>query len=145
MKSSLMRGLVLSSVAGAGLVMFSMTAAAQDRDDDRYHHDRDGYFRGDDWRGHLFERVRIDVQHVRSVTWPGGGDQYRLGRTIDELNELQGKLVNGVFDRHELDDVIGALTKVVRDNRMSPRDRDILGDDLARLREYREHHEGRGR
>jgi hypothetical protein len=29
----------------------------------------------------------------------------------------------------------------VADNRMGPRDREVLRDDLDRLREYREHHE----
>jgi hypothetical protein len=148
-----MKSILLRSLAGAGLLLFSLAASAQDRDRDRdrdrdfdsYHGDRDDRFRDEHWRAHLFERVREDVNHVRSVTWPGGGDQYRLGRTVEELNELQGKLENGVFDRHELDDVIGALARVVRDNRMAPRDRDILSDDLSRLREYREHHEGWGR
>src|ERR1700688_126907 len=118
-----MRSLLLRSLAGAGLLLFSLAASAQDRDRDRdfdsYHGDRDERFRDEHWLVHLFERVRGDVKHVRSVTSPGGGDQYRLGRTVEELNELQGKLANGVFDRHELDDVIGALARVVRDNRMA--------------------------
>ena len=38
--------------------------------------------------------------------------------------------------------MIGALGKVVADNRLSARDRDMLTDDLTRLRDYREHHEG---
>jgi len=141
-----MKRVLLSSVAGAGLLMFSLAAGAQDRDrdrdDDSYHSGRDTYFRGEHWRGQLFERVREDVEHVRAVTWPGGGDEYRLGRTVEELNELQGKLANHVYDERELDDVIAALSRVASYNRMSPRDRDILSDDLSRLREYREHHEG---
>lgn len=142
-----MRSTLSRTLAGAGLLLISLTASAQDRDRDfdTYHGERAERFRDERWRAHLFERVREDVDHVRSVTWPRGGDQYRLGRTIEELNELQGKLANGVFDRHELDEVIGALARVVRDNRMAPRDRDILGDDLKHLREYREHHEGWGR
>ena len=88
----------------------------------------------------MFERVREDVEHVRAVTWPGGGDEYRLGRTVEELNELQGKLANHVYDERELDDVIRALGRVTSFNRMAPRDRDILNDDVGRLREFREHH-----
>jgi hypothetical protein len=84
--------------------------------------------------------VKEDVEHVRATTWPGGGDQYRLERTVDQLNLLQGNLVNHVYDERDLDDVIGVLSRVVSDNRMGPRDRDILSDDLARLREYRQHH-----
>jgi hypothetical protein len=139
-----MNSFLLKSLAGAGLLVLSLTARAQDRDrdrdDDSYHSDRDARFRGDRWRGQLFQRVREDVEHVRAVTWPGGGDEYRLGRTVEELNELQGKMANHVYDERELDEVIGALSRVASYNRMAPRDRDILNDDLARLREFREHH-----
>src|ERR1700722_4866653 len=137
-----MKSILLNSLAGAGLLVFSMTASAQDlpRDDDSYHSERDARFHDDHWRGHLFEDVRRDVEHVRAVTWPGGGDEYRLGATADELNQLQNKLADHVYDERQLDQVIGALSRVVADNHMSPRDRDILNEDMSRLRDYREHH-----
>jgi hypothetical protein len=137
-----MKNLLFNSVAGASLLVLSFTSAgfAQDRDSDAYHNDRDAFFHGQQWRGHLFDRVRDDVEHVRTATWPGGGDQYRLDRTIDQLSQLQGNLANHVYDERDLDAVIGVLSRVVTDNRMAPRDRDILTDDLSRLREYREHH-----
>jgi hypothetical protein len=34
------------------------------------------------------------------------------------------------------------MDRVVADNRLAPRDRDMLSDDMKRLRDYREHHEG---
>ena len=137
-----MKSILLNSLAGAGLLVFSLTATAQDRprDDDSYHNDRDARFHDEHWRGHLFEDVRQDVEHVRAVTWPGGGDEYRLGATVDELNQLQTKLANHVYDEPQLDRVIAALSRVVSDNRMSPHDRDILNDDVSRLQDYREHH-----
>jgi hypothetical protein len=135
-----MKNILLSSVAGAGLLIFALGATAQDRDQDAYHSDRDAYFHDQHWRGHLFERVREDVQHVQAATWPGGGDQYRLGATVDQLNVLQDKLANHVYDERDLDAVIGTLSRVVTDNRMAPRDRDILTDDLSRMRDYRANH-----
>jgi hypothetical protein len=134
--------ILLNSLAGAGLLIFSWTATAQDRprDDDSYHSDRDARFHDQHWRGHLFEDVRQDVEHVRATTWPSGGDNYRLDNTIAALNQLQGKLADRVYDERDLTDVIGVLTRVVSDNRMAPRDPDILNDDLNRLREYRDHH-----
>jgi hypothetical protein len=136
-----MRTLLLS-LAGAGLLAFSFngTALAQDRDSDAYHQDRDAYFHGDNWHMRMFDRVRADVQHVQETTWPGGGDQYRLDKTMDELNDLQSKMANRVYDETELDRVIDELGRVASYNRMAPRDRDILSDDVARLREYRDHH-----
>jgi hypothetical protein len=113
----------------------------QDRDHAQYQSDRDRFFQGEAWRGNLFQRVREDVEHVQRSTFPFTGDQSRLSRTILELNELQGKLSAGRYDEHELGDVMEALTWVLQSNRLSPRDRDVLTDDLNRMREYREHHE----
>ncbi len=110
-------------------------------DPDAYYRNRNAWFRGQNWRGQLFQRVRQDVDYVQSVTFPGGGDQFRLASTLEELDELQGKLAAGRYDEEELDDVIAALQRVVRDNRLSSRDRDLLTDDLDRLRDFRARHE----
>jgi hypothetical protein len=88
----------------------------------------------------LFDDVRQDVEHVRATTWPSGGDTYRLDDTVAALNQLQSKLADRVYDERDLNNVIGVLSRVVSDNRMGPRDRDILNDDLNRLRDYRDHH-----
>jgi hypothetical protein len=137
-----MKSILLKSFAGAGLLVFSLTASAQDRsrDEDSYHADRDARFQDEHWRGRLFDDVREDLQHVQAATWPGGGDQYRLDRTVNELNILQTKLASHVYDERDLDDVIAVMSRVVSDNRMAPRDRDILSDDLSRMRQYRDHH-----
>ena len=111
------------------------------RDPDAFYRTRDESFRGQDWRGQLFQRVRQDVEYVQSVTFPGGGDQFRLASTLEELDELQGKLAARRYDEEELEDVISALQRVVRDNRLSGRDRDLLADDLERLRDFRARHE----
>ena len=89
----------------------------------------------------LFDRVREDLNRVQTVAFTGN-DEYRIVRTKEELTDLQSKTVAGKYDQPELDSVIGALGKVVADNRLSARDRDMLTDDLTRLRDYREHHEG---
>ena len=133
------------ALAGTAFFMLIAAAGAQERDYDWYHHDRDDQYRGDRWRGRLFWQVREDLDHVQASTFGYGGDQYRIRQTKQELNELQEKLANGRYDERELDDVIGALQRVVAYNRLPPRDRDILQDDLHRLHEYREHHEGWGR
>ncbi len=138
-----MKRILLVSIAGAGLCLFAFTAGAQDRlgQDQIYHSQRDAYFQGEHWRARVFERVREDVEHVRSTTWPtGGGDEYRLDKTVHELNELQDKLGKHAYDERQLDDVIASLGKVASFNKMPPRERDIMDDDVNRLRDYREHH-----
>ena len=140
-----MRRLLLRSIMGSGLLLLGLTAYSQDRDRDR-DRDEDRYHRlqrGEDWwRGRMFERVRDDLDHVQSVTFPFSADQYRLNRVKQELNELQAKLAENRYDQPELDDVISAMQRVVSDNHLSGRDREMLNDDLSRLRAFREHHDG---
>lgn len=139
-----MKHVFLKSVATSSLLLFALTGSAQDRDrdrdrDDRYEHQgRDeGY-----WRGRLFERVRADIDHIQEVTPYFSGDQFRLVRVKDELNNLQSKYEARGYDPDKMDDVISALQRVVSDNHMSGRERDMLNDDLNHLREFRDHHEG---
>jgi hypothetical protein len=124
-------------------MLFGLTASMQaqrPRDDDSYHRDRDDYYRGDQWRARMFDRVRDDLNHVQTISFPGSGDEYRIARTKQELGELQNQFADHRYNEQALDDVIGALQRVVSDNRLSDRDRSILNDDLGRLRQFRERH-----
>ena len=139
-----MKHLLIRTVAGTGLMLFGLTASMQaqrPRDDDSYHRDRDDYFRGDQWRARMFDRVRDDLNHVQTTWFSGGGDQYRIDRAKQELNELQTAMAEHRFNERALDDVVNAMQRVVSDNRLSDRDRSILNDDLARLRQFRERHD----
>ena len=78
------------------------------------------------------------------MTFPFSNDQYRIARTKQELDELQDKLARGYYDQRELDEVIGAMQRVVADNRLSRRDRDLLADDLDRMRDFRARHDDYG-
>jgi hypothetical protein len=111
------------------------------RDPDAYYRERDEWFRGRDWQRNFFDRVRGDVEYVQSVTFPRGGDEFRLERVKQELNELQSKLAAGRYDERELDDVIAAMQRVLQDNRLARRDRDLLSDDLNRMRDFRARHD----
>lgn len=113
-------------------------------DEDVYHRQREESFRGENWRQRIFERVRVDLDHVQAETFPSGGDQYRLARTRQELNELQDKLAAGRYDERELDEVIAAMQRVVDDNRLTRRDRDLLTDDVNRMRDFRARHSSYG-
>jgi hypothetical protein len=53
-------------------------------------------------------------------------------------------LGEGRYDERQLDEVMGALRAVVQENRLQGRDRDVLSDDLNRLREFRDHHDDYG-
>ena len=139
-----MRHILLKLSAGACLLVFGAgMGMGQDRDRDRdssWYQSRDSFFHEQHWKAHLFQRVREDLDRVQSSTFPGGGDEYRIVRTKQELGDLQAKLAENRYDQPQLDDVIAGLQWVIDSNKLAPRDRDMLVDDLSRLRDYREHH-----
>lgn len=135
-----MRHVLLRSIAGTGLLLFGLSAYAQpprDRDEDRWreYRESDRFY-----RGRLFDRVRADLDRVQADTFHGS-DQYRLARAKEELNEMQTAFNERRYDAREMQDVMAAMNRVLSDNRLSGRDRDMLQDDLARLREFRDRHE----
>jgi len=113
-------------------------------DMDAYHNDRDVFFRGNNGRSMLFQRVREDLDHATSGAFPFTGDRARLERTRMELDELQQKLGRGFYDERQLDETTAALQSVVEGNRLAPRDRAMLTDDLNRMRDFRARHDDYG-
>jgi hypothetical protein len=109
-----MKHILLRTIAGTGLLLFGLTSGALAQDRDQ------------------------------AKTFPVGRDEFRIARTKEELSELQSKLAAGRYDQPELDNVIAGLQRVVSDNRLSPRDRDMLNDDLNRMRDFRARHDAYG-
>ena len=88
----------------------------------------------------MFERIRTDLDHIQQLAF-GQTDDDRIANTEQQVTELQSKLTAGKYDQPELDEVISGLDKVVADNRLTARDRDMLADDQIRVRDYRANHE----
>jgi hypothetical protein len=124
--------------AATAFVIMAVAAMAQAPD---WYQQREERFRGEQWRARMFTEIRQDLDHVQAKTFPVGRDEYRLVRTKQQLDELQSDLDAHRYSEAKLDEVIGTLQRVVADNRMSARDRDILNNDLEHLRDYRAHHE----
>jgi hypothetical protein len=146
-REDLMTNTLLRSVVGTGLLLSGLTTAAvvaQDRDrdrDDSYYSRREAFFHDEHWRARLFQRVRDDLNEVQSSTFPVSRDELRIVRTKEELGQLQEKLADHRYDAGQLDEVIAGVQRVIDSNRLSNRDRDMLSDDVARMREYRDHHD----
>jgi hypothetical protein len=137
-----MKHALLKSITCAGLLLFSFgaaQAAAQSQDDDSWYRTRDQFYAGD-WRMHMFERIKVDLDHVQDVAF-NRRDEDRIVNTKERIADLQDKMVAGRYDGPELDDVVASLDRVVSDNRLSSRDREMLRDDLSRVRDYRDHHD----
>jgi hypothetical protein len=117
------------------IAAMAFSAAAQD-----WYHDRDERFRGEDWRPHVFMHVRTDLDHVWSAFHASAKEQIRLDKTKRELTQMQADWDQGRWDNGILNDVIDSIRKSSNDQRLAPRDRAVLADDLIRLKEFQDLH-----
>jgi hypothetical protein len=141
-----MRGLLIRSVAVSSLLIAAVAVHGQDygryRGDDRYY-DRDDRRQYGRNRGGLIEQVQSDLSYAQSSVY-SRGEARRLDKAKRELWEFQRKWSAGRFDRHELNDSIAAMQKVVDHHALDERARSVLWNDLQRLREFRAQYQGRG-
>lgn len=124
--------------AGAIIAALAFSAAAQD-----WYHDREERFRGEAWRPHIFMHVRTDLEHIWSAVRASDQGRGRLERTKEELTKMQADLDQGRWDNGILNDVIDSIRKSSNDDRLAKRDRAVLADDLARLKEFQSQHNRR--
>jgi hypothetical protein len=117
----------------AGLL--TLSAGAQD-----WYHDRDARFQGQQWKAQVFTEVRTDLDHVWSARNASENENVRLEKTKQELTKMQADLDQGRFDNGILNDVIDSIRKSADDQRLAPRDRAVLTDDLARLKDYQDNY-----
>jgi hypothetical protein len=116
------------------MTALTLSAAAQD-----WYHERDERFRGEQWRSRVFTEVRADLEHV----WAGRAsdkERDRLNKTQEELTKMQADLDHGRWDNGILNDVIDSISKSSNDQRLPPRDREVLADDVNRLKEFQDQH-----
>ncbi len=135
-----MRNALRNATAAAAFLLLVGAAVAQG---DWYGH-RDERYRGEHWRAQIFSNIREDLDHVQATAY-SGRDEYQIGRAKEDLRELQTELGTGRYDEAKVDQVIRAIQRVTADNRLPRRDQEMLNDDVARLRQYREHHENWGK
>jgi hypothetical protein len=121
--------------AGVIVAALAFSAAAQD-----WYRDREERFRGEGWRPHIFMHVRTDLEHVWSAVRASDQERRRLERTKEELNQMQADLDKGRWDNGILNDAIDSIRKSSNDERLAERDRAVLADDLARLKEFQDRH-----
>lgn len=113
----------------------AVSVVAQD-----WYHDRDARFRGEAWRPHLFMYVRTDLEHIWSAARASDQERKRLDKTKEELTQMQADLDHGRWDNGILNDVIDSVRKSSNDDRLAPRDRAVLADDVGRLKEFQDQH-----
>src|ERR1700683_3865547 len=120
--------------SGVVIAALAFSAVAQD-----WYHEREERYRGEEWRPHIFMHVRSDLEHV----WSGRAadkERKRLEKTEEELTKMQADLDQGRWDNGLLNDVIDSVQKSSNDDRLAPKDRTVLADDLSRLKEFQDQH-----
>lgn len=88
----------------------------------------------------LVEKVHTDLNHSYGRYKFSGDDRERLNKAGKQLREFAKKWEGGKFDKDELDDAIGAIQKVLDNNKLGAEDRDALAGDIDQLRKMREAH-----
>ena len=131
-----MRHALIEALAGSGLLLFGLNAAPQPPRDAPYYH------RGEfESAQSLFRQVRTDIDRAeRSAYDNSSGDRSRFARVRGELSELQRQWDESEYAPSQVDNVIVALQRVMDDNNLSDRDRDMLAGDLRQLRDFRSAH-----
>jgi len=119
------------------IAAFAFTAFAQD-----WYRQREERYRGDRWRPHVFAEVRTDLEHVHSSR-AADRERDRLQRTEQELAKMQADLDQGRWDNGLLNDAIDSIRKSSNDDRLDRRDRDVLADDVNRLKQFQDEHNHR--
>ena len=134
--------ILMKAVASAGILFCGLTANAQYQP--QYPNRYEQYPNRYEQRRHdiqeqnrLFDRVRADLDQAASSFTNGPGDRFRLNAARQQVNDIQNLVSSGNFDERELQQAIGALRRVVNNNRLSDRTRDDLERDLERMRELR--------
>jgi hypothetical protein len=120
---------VKGALLTGALVMFGILANAQ--------YGREGMY-GAQSVSALVNQVHADLNRSYEGWRFTSGDRNRLDHAEHELRDFANKWYRGRFDKDELDESIESIQHVVDNNHMPPRDRDVLYEDLARLRGMRE-------
>ena len=123
--------------AAALLMVWGVNATAQRRGDDYYYRN---------WGHGPLERVRGDLNRAeRNLSYLSDDEMRRFRHIREAINDFQRDWQRGHYDGRALDETIGGLHALVDRSRLHERDRDILADDLQRLRELRNRWERRER
>jgi hypothetical protein len=128
---------IMRQTIAAGIILAALALSAVGQD---WYHEREERFRGEQWRSHVFVHVRTDLEHVWSAVRASDKERRRLERTKEELTKMQADLDQGRFDNGLLNDAIDSIRKSSNDERLAPRNRQVLADDVVRLKDYQDHH-----
>ncbi len=99
----------------------------------QYGNERYGELRG------LVERTQGDLREASGLARMKGDQRERYEHAQGHLSTFDRHLTKGHFDKHELDDAISNVQKILDKNTLQASSRDALMRDISDLRAAREH------
>lgn len=121
----------------------------------RDHGDREPYYRGRDRyygqngrrsngpyqpygnSGSLIARVQSNLSRAAANSYTDGHERGHFNTAQQALSDFQARWSQGRFDTGRLDAAIASLNDLARSDQVNQRDRAILANDLAALRQFR--------
>jgi hypothetical protein len=96
-----------------------------------------------EYRTAFYDRLQIDLDRAEHARYLTGGDFRRFDKARHEVAEFSAKWSRGIFDPRDMDGAIGSVQRVADIPTLHREDRDALFEDLAHMRSFRAHMEGR--
>jgi hypothetical protein len=78
-----------------------------------------------------------DLSQISEIATMSGKERERYDNALHHLSEFDQGLAHSRFDKGKLDDAIGDVDNVCKNNTLAPGERDVLLNDLRQLRDLR--------
>lgn len=87
--------------------------------------------------GTVVDRVLYNLNVAASNSRVDGHERGHFNKAQQELTNFQSRWAQGQFDTGRLDKAASAIQDLVNSDQVTPRDRSVLANDLAALRQFR--------
>ncbi|MBK5292879.1 MAG: hypothetical protein JJE04_14550 [Acidobacteriia bacterium] len=87
--------------------------------------------------GSVIGRVQNDLSRTAANSYTDGHERGHFNKAQQALQQFESRWAQGNFDQGRLDQAISSLQHLVESNQINPRDRSVLANDLALLRNFR--------
>ena len=126
-----MRRILIHSLVGSSLLLFSLTASAQTTPEQfrNTFHSEDQYVLAHS----MFDKISADLSRAQANYLT---DNTKFDRAQAQLRVLEQNWDQGHYESLQIEGAISALQMVLRDNRLLPQDLDAFSNDLSQLLDF---------
>ena len=135
-----MKQLLLTCLAGSGLIVMSLAAGTQVQPEkpvpvpDKTQNPQVEDQREPNSTLHLFDRVEADLGRAHQAALPASADRDRIDQARVHLDECRRSVDSGDYSKPVFTGILTELEHIIAMNNLSDRNRDYLVQDLQDLR-----------